>query len=368
MAGKSPFFSIRSLVVGIGRVLREAIRRAYALVLLILIGWVSWRAFDYLLVSLIVPSETPRQITALPRRMDPDLLKTQRAEWEALSAVPHARSPLAHYHRLDAWMQPDPGNDCTTSGCHSPLPHAQRKETRAFLNMHATSLHCGVCHMKPAMEPAELVWYDLTTALRSGPPAILSVLSELLQLRSAEAGGSVADIAGRRRIQDQMGAAARQSGGNPALTELANHFAAVRAESPAFDELVTAALASLPRHFRGEYGHKIALRDAASGKAVLGHPGTRDAVVRFRQRRATAGDEEKVRLLAAVHPLKRDEPLSCDACHRVEGGFIDWSSLGYPPSRVHDLEHSMLFQMIQRISEGNEFHMPGFLAPASGER
>src|SRR5690606_8055967 len=82
-------------------------------------------------------------------------------------------SPLAHYHRIDSWIEPDPFNDCARSGCHAPLPHARRKEVRAFLNMHATSIHCGVCHFQTDREPLNLGWYDLDHGEVRAEPAIL---------------------------------------------------------------------------------------------------------------------------------------------------------------------------------------------------
>lgn len=344
------------------RVARSLVLRTYALLLIVLIGWVSWRAFRYLVVSLLLPGGAPPQLTALPKRLDAPLLATQRDEWQGLQSAEHARSPLAHYHRLESWIQPDAGNNCTTSGCHSPLPHAKRKEVRAFLNMHATSIHCGVCHMATDDRPLPLGWYHVRTGHASAPPAVLRALSELFTIRAADGswGGSVEQ---RREITALLHAAADETGGSPELATMARHFSSIRLTGPAFAELAAAALEILPRHFRGEYGAKTALLDRTTGAPLLGHPGTSEAIQRYHREQAAATPAQREALLAAVHPLRRDVALVCGDCHQREGGLIDFNALGYPESRIDDLVRPVVFQMIEHIAKGQPFYLPQFVSP-----
>ena len=46
-------------------VIRRTVPRAYALAVMALIGWTTWRAVSYLVVSLIRPSAAPAAITEL---------------------------------------------------------------------------------------------------------------------------------------------------------------------------------------------------------------------------------------------------------------------------------------------------------------
>lgn len=344
------------------RAARSLVLRTYALLLIVLIGWVSWRAFRYLVVSLLLPEGAPPQLTALPKRLDTPLLTTYRDEWQGLQSAEHARSPLAHYHRLESWIQPDAGNNCTTSGCHSPLPHAKRKEVRAFLNMHATSMHCGVCHMATEDRPLPLTWYNIRNGQESAPPAVLRALAELQAIRSADGnwGGTVEQ---RRTITALLHAAAEETGGAPELVTMARHFSSIRLAGPAFAELAAAALEILPRHFRGEYGAKTALFDRATGAPLLGHPGTAEAIQRFHRESPSASPAEREALLTAVHPRRRDVALVCGDCHQREGGLIDFAALGYPEPRIDDLVRPVVFQMIEHIAKGQPFYLPQFVSP-----
>jgi hypothetical protein len=140
----------RPLVV---RILLGFIKRVYALALIALVLYLSFSAFAYLVNALILQPPPPPQIVDLPLRADEGLLETNVLAFRGVTAVENPRVPLAHYHRVGAWFQPDPANNCTQSGCHAPLPHGENRANRAFLNMHATSLHCGVCHLDAQERP-----------------------------------------------------------------------------------------------------------------------------------------------------------------------------------------------------------------------
>ena len=150
----------------------HSIPRVYAVAVILVTVWLSYRAIAYLMISLFTPAKTPAQITGIPTHLDEAFLQTHRADWLGVELSEHPRVPPAHYHRIGGWLQPDPFNGCTQAGCHRPNPHDQRKEVRAFLNMHATSLHCGVCHLRSDKEPLETAWYDLQTGKQRAAPTV----------------------------------------------------------------------------------------------------------------------------------------------------------------------------------------------------
>lgn len=340
-----------------GRFARRFVVRVYAAALMLAIVWLTFLAVRYLVRSLAVPGITPAQIAALPVRLDRTTMGRGRSAFAALDAAEHPRSPLAHYHRLDSWIQPDTFNDCTRGGCHAPLPHSKRKEVRAFLNMHATSLHCGVCHMKQAETPRPLVWYGLHDGDPREPPAILQAYA-LLTEPDAGAKWEKEGSSRQRRLVSALRTAAAEAHDLPVLRELAEHFAAYRVGSYGFDRLLEDAPAVLDRHFRGEYGAKLAIRDARTGRPVLGHPDTRKAVKDWLSRKDEAGGDERKALLSAVHPLKSETALSCTDCHRAEGSLIDFTGLGYPDSRIERFIDPIVFRMIEHINAGRPFSLP----------
>ncbi len=335
----------------------ELIKRLYALIIIAVVAYVSYRAVRYLVVTLMLPTPVPDQILGVPLRLDAAVLETRRDEWGALGEDRLSRSPLSHYHRITGWVQPDDVNTCTASGCHSALPHAERKEVRAFLNMHATSLHCGVCHMQ-AETPLDVTWYGLTDGAPQRRPALLAAYALLTSNDGAPPEPSD-DV--QQQIVSLLRAAARDADGAPALVTLADHLHAVRADSPMFVELLETARQALPSHFRGEYNAKLALRE--DGRPLLGHPGApADAVRRLRTNPPERGSGDYEQLVAQVHPRRRSAPLQCNGCHVRDDGALTFADAGYPPSRVAALTQPLIFRMIENISKGQPFYMPGFAA------
>jgi len=352
---------VKRYAAAAGRIALHALQRVYALALIVVIGWLTYSAVAYLVASLVAPAAAPPQITAFPVRLDEEVLRTQRSRWLAMTATEAPRLPLAHYHLLGPGAVVDPLNTCTQSGCHAPLPHAESKEVRAFLNMHATSIHCGVCHMKIDDRPLPLAWYELEKGDVVERPALLAAYDMLTSEAFAE---QIArpDAAYQDRLVRLLRQAATAVDTVPALHALARHFAAVRPGSPAFSELIVSARESLPRHFRGQYGAKLALRDKAGGRPILGHPGNEAAVETFLRRQASLTEAERDALLDDVHPLRRTEALRCGDCHTPEGGLVDFARAGFPAARIENLVHSIVTQMIEHINEGRPFSIPEFTA------
>ena len=359
-ASRKPGFG--KVVHKLSRLALEIVKRTYAVGVIVLVTWLSYRALYYLVVTLVFPTPTPAQIVGIPTRLDEAVLKTRRSSWPGVQISENPRAPLAHYHHLDSWIQPDRFNDCTRNGCHAPLPHAQRKEVRAFLNMHATSLHCGVCHMESERRPLVTTWYDLHTGEPRGAPTVLRTYAWLVSDEGRnELAQPTADS--QDRLVELLRTAAREADGEPALTQLAEHFAAVRYSSPAFQQLVEEAGAALPRHFRGEYGAKLALQNER-GRPILGHPNTEQATQAYLREAQTADATRIAQLVGAVHPLRRPQPVSCGDCHRSAGGLVDLAAAGYPPARVEMLSRPVIFRMIENIAAGQPFYLPEFVSPA----
>jgi hypothetical protein len=341
------------------------IRRAYAVVLIAIIVWLTYLAVRYLINTLIRAIPPPPQIVELPRRMDLKLIEKPWREWAAIGATQNPRLPPAHYHRFEGWLQPDAYNDCTRGGCHSVLPHSRNKAVRAFLNMHATSLHCGVCHVQTDQRPLDLTWYSLETGGAAGPPAALEAYG-LLTSSEGQRRFAQPTPDDQRRLVALIQTAARQSGDVPALAELAHDLQAVRVTSDEFQKLLEWARAVLPQHFRGEYGEKLALRDG-QGKPRLGHPDDAAAVDEYlsamQRGEKLAGDQRKA-LLDRVHTRRRTQPLHCTQCHTAENSLIDFAKIGYPEARRQALFRPAVFQMIEHIAGGQPMYLPGFVLPA----
>ncbi len=355
----------------IGHELAEGIRRIYAIGVILLVGWLSYVALRYLVVTLMFPSPVPGQIAGVPRRLTADVLATRRGDWLGLQANQNPRTPAAHYHQIGDWVRPDRFNTCTQSGCHAPVPHAARKELRAFLNLHATSMHCGVCHVEPGPAGIRTTWYSLDTGRAQAAPATLQLYGWLTAPESA-AELARPTPATQRHFVTLLRAAAAAADDTPALTALAAEAAAVRYDSPSLQRTLEAARRILPRHFRGEYGAKLALRDPQSGRpllrpAELGDARTPDAVraylAEFGGGRMGSGERRR-QLLDAIHPRPRAAALHCTDCHRTEAPALDFAAAGYPAARIALLSQPVVFQMIERIASGQPFYLPGFLPPS----
>lgn len=344
------------------RTLLRGGKLAYAVVVIVVTAWLSFMALRYLVVTLMFPLQAPAQIVGIPTRLDRSVLQTRRTQWQGVQANENPRVPPAHYHRVGNWARPDKNNNCTQSGCHAPLPHAKRKEVRAFLNMHATTLHCSVCHMASEATPLALTWYNLSDGRACVTPALLQaydlLTSEDGRRRLAQPNDTV-----QAELAKLLAAATKASDELPALAELARHVVSVSSTSEAFLQFVEAARTTVPRYFRGGYGAKLTLRSPATGKPILGYPDTKKVVRDYLQRATGLTPPEKKDLLARVHPSIRPQTLHCLECHRASGALVDLAQVGYPPARREALVHPAVFQMIERIAGGRPMQILQVTAP-----
>lgn len=337
----------------------EGAKRIYTLGVIGLVAWLSYLALEYLIVALVFPTEVPEQIVGVPARFTEDVLRTRRSEWLGVETSENPRTPVAHYHRLNGWLTPDRANDCTRSGCHVPLPHAERKEVRAFLNLHSTSMHCSTCHFEAA-EPIAAGWYDVQTGGPSSRPAVLELYA-WLSSDDGQAALAEPTPAVQTRIAALLRTAAAAADGNDRLLTFAQHVEAVRYSSEAFQQIVARLQRVLPRHFRGEYGVKLTLKNE-QGDLVLGHPDNDAAVEEFLTADELAPDRRE-ELLDQVHTARRTKAVTCSDCHSREPSRLDFSAVGYPPSRVDGLMRPAIFRMIEHIAAGQPFYLPSFIEP-----
>lgn len=339
--------------------------RLYALIPILLVLYLSFLALRYLFVALLVPVQPPAQVTEIPTRLTQEAWRKPASAFVGQQVSEQPRVPLAHYHRIDGWFQPDPQNSCTTSGCHASMPHAEDKATRAFLNMHATSLHCGVCHIATEESPLPLVWYGLDSGAATDPPALLRLFARLraadfdamLERPTAEFQAELV------ALTNEAAAAADQQ---RQLSLLARRLAAGRHTSPAFRIALESLRQAVPQHFHGEYGAKLALRDETTGGPILGHAGGEAAAAEYLRRGSQLDAAAREALLTKVHPQRRTPVLQCTDCHVEANSLVDLTTVGYPQARIESLYRPWIFQAIERIAEGQPLYLPGFVVPDQG--
>ncbi len=68
-----------------------------------------------------------------------------------------------HFHHIDIDIVPDKRSYCIE--CHGDIPHDEKKEIRAFGNMHASFIACESCHIRleGADKTGVFKWYDRKT-------------------------------------------------------------------------------------------------------------------------------------------------------------------------------------------------------------
>ncbi len=353
-----PGQAVRRAFSSAGRLLWELVKRSYAVILIVVILWLSWLAVYYLVSSLMLPARPPSQIVDIPTKLNESILI--RSEAKSAQATANPRGPLSHYHRLDEGFQADRFNGCTLSQCHAPLPHGKNKADRAFLNMHATSIHCGVCHAQHDQKPLSLAWYDLNTGkARDRAPALLRAYAWLTEPSIRDK--TAFTVNDQTEIVGLLRAAADEGYGETKLIGLGEHLAAVRATSDEFIRLVRVTRDAIQGHFRGEYGAKLALAEPRTKQPLLASLGNKKAVQDFLAHRGPWTTEEKALALKKIHPTRREATLHCTECHRAEGSLVDLPALGYPPARIQAISSPLVTDAIQHVVEGKPFYLPSFL-------
>ena len=325
---------------------RTILHRLYALAILVVVVWASYAAVAYLFRSVFTPAQLPLKLHTWAGDLHVETLRPEAA------GTPQApRAPIGHYHGVNRWFQPDPHNGCTARGCHEPLPHTKRKEVRAFANLHATFLDCGTCHDAGLTGPVEAVWVDTTTGRAQEPPAMLRLLRELE--RSA---GIIKDQPEEIHptILEQLREVIVVIGGDPVLEYLLVRLDTAEPGSPVWRHSVDRLRSELPAHARGEYGAKLTLRGSVDDTA-----GSAEQTKLYLE--AAANSRRKQKLYEAIHANIVAKPGACLACHGDQPPRLDFALLGYPPDRATYLLSSPVARLIQRIEQGETFHVPTLL-------
>ncbi len=330
--------------------IKTIIVRFYALAILLVVLWTGYTAIAYLVRTVLRPVDVPQRLLDRRVELDPGVLHADKLRETA--AAP--RPPVGRYHEVGTWAHPDPMNGCVISGCHSSLPHARSKETRAFANFHATFLSCSMCHDADPTTPAAASWVDIRTGQRQDAPALLQ-LARLLEEQTAQVASQPADVHPRIvLLLTSINAVAK----DPVLDYLLVQINTSEPGSPMWRHSVEQVRTSLANHMRGDYGAKLTPLDEAAGMQQRYRE-----LVAAAERYMAADGPDRDRIQKEIHAKVLAKPEACLSCHSGEPRRLDYASLGYPPERIGAIESSPIAGMIQRMREGGTFQMPQMLEP-----
>lgn len=346
---------------GAAAVAAQVIRRGYALVLMTLLGALAWSSIGFL-VHELKGADAVVAVGSLPLRLDESSLISASTGTGAGAArqEPYQRGPLAHYHVIPTWYSPDDGNSCAGSGCHQSLPHGERKESRAFLNMHSTFVDCQVCHVEQELQPTDLGWVSLDAARTARTvPAVLELSAALAEPPSE-------DLATRKqqdkKIREILTRAIADSGGDTELETWLLQLQTSRVGGPLHTLHMYEMQQGIYLHGHGEYGAKIGwsaggtkgwtmdAEQSAAADALRADEGTMTETLRDAQ-------------VDLVHRgLERPE-VKCSLCHTSEPGFMDFEGLGYAKARATALRSNIVARQSEAVERGETFYLPALLAP-----
>lgn len=329
--------------------------RFYALILLAGFAGVGYLSMNFLFHLILERQTAPVEIVEIPKRLDAEtLIASALARGQVETNQSRPRGPLAHFHTIPNWFQVDPGNSCTTSGCHGPLPHGNRIEVRAFLNMHTTFVDCTVCHAENSGKSSRPVWLDLPGRQTRAIPAVLQ-LTELLDTHPTIAPEDVPDI--NAKLIALLAEAVKESGGNAQLKEWHLRLETAYPKSKPWQKTIDAIRRGIRTHVHGEYNAKIALLDG--DKPVGAFTADQQQAAReFLDNGAKLSVEQKQALIAKLHSGVKKEGTLCAPCHTPESTLIDFAKLGYPDSRAQSLKSSQIVRQVLLIEKGQPFYLP----------
>lgn len=346
---------------GFVEVIRQIGRRSYALVQAVVIA-----AFGFVSVSFLLHEmsggEQAIEVDKVPLRLDASILSTTQEATEDVGAGGASRNalqrgPLAHFHAIPTWYEPDPGNGCTNAGCHSSLPHGERKEVRAFLNMHTTFVDCQVCHRDSDLHGTTLSWLTLEDRAKRDAPAVIRLAAQLEIPRPAGEAATPWDD----QVRTLLDAAVTESGGDPELERWKLGLETARVGGVRYERVIHEMQARIDRHGHGEYGAKIGL-PADSGKRWAPTAEQQAAIEKIRgpEGAALRVDERKA-LVKTVHQTLKKPEVECQLCHTGDSGLIDFGALGYSPERVEALRSNTIAKQAQAVEAGETFFLPSVL-------
>ncbi len=337
------------------------LRRGYSVALLVVVALVSVQSLSFLGKMLLTRPAAPAEIREIPKKLDASMLvaaaQAESHDAEDEEARDQMRGPLAHFHKIPDWYMPDTSNSCTQAGCHAGVPHADRIETRAFLNMHTTFVDCQVCHVDADQKDRQITWVDLDERDVREPPAVLLLTRELERLHRDGYGDREQ---AHKTLHDLLEQALEESGGEHELETWMLELETTHPESRTWERLVEEILLGLPLHVHGEYGAKLGRFDAR-GYPVQPDAESQAATKRLLAEGASFTEDEEQALLDQVHGQIADEGMLCTPCHALDDTVVDFETLGYSPSRVRDLESNAVIRQALNIEDGESFFLPTFL-------
>ncbi|MGA2499732.1 MAG: hypothetical protein ABSH20_18500 [Tepidisphaeraceae bacterium] len=330
------------------RFIGKSFTRIYALALMLVLCYAGYLAVTYLIAIIMRPVQTPRQMLEWQARTD--VASLREADSPGVSSQA-ARAPMAHYHRIETWFQTDPGNGCTASGCHEPLPHGKKMKVPAFANFHMAFLECQACHGDPPTKPVKMAWLNIQNGQQQDVPAILQLI-KLLDEKAQAIEKTPADV--QAPIAALLKAMLAARGPERMLEDLLIQVETLEPGSPVWRMTVQRLAAELPSYARGEYGAKLIPQAAIAGYADNNQQMKRLA----RQYLAGDGAERKA-LEDKAHAGVVKHPTGCVMCHSDSPGLIDYAAVGYLPSRARDLRDLPLAKRMQGVLEGKPpFYLP----------
>lgn len=353
----------------IGRGLRNVGVRGYALLLLLVLAWAGYLAVHYLIRTVFYPVEVPRQFVDWQGHLDTKALREDNIAGVTGAA---ARAPIAHFHKVDRWFQPDPHNACTADGCHEPLPHtkravqaasapsgapANRGGVAAFTNFHATFLTCQMCHQAAPSKPVSAGWVNLASGKFQDAPAIL----QLMRYFEDNAGKLKDDPAGAHAaIVPLLERTIQAIGSDRVLEDMLIMIQTAEPGSPVWKHAVDQLAADLPSHARGEYGAKLTRRD--SDGIMPADQMQKETKAYF----AARSSGERGQIDQRIHAGVLKQPDACENCHTKNAPLVDLAAAGYSPNRARYLTTGFLLAEIGRkLRQGENWYPPPTMEPSS---
>lgn len=331
---------------------RNLLARGYALLILCVVVWTGYAAVAYLYRSVFKPSHIPARIG---RWEAPVTVASLDAHQKSrTSSEPQPRAPFAHYHGVGTLFAAAPSVGCTTAGCHGPLPHAKRKEMRAFANLHTTFLDCMLCHDASINGPVKAGWVDIKTGQPSEAPAVLRLM-KLFDTEQARVDESPAEM--HPAIVAELKKIVVIGGHQPDLALLLTNLETSEPGSPVWRHSVEQLRDELPHHARGDYAAMIVAEASPEQRAA--HEKLAEPAREFL--RAAPDSQQRKALHERIHQGVINRPSACFSCHGQDPPRLDFAALGYPPARAADLRAAPIAHLMQQIQSGQPFYLPQML-------
>lgn len=324
--------------------------RLYTFALLSTVAVVCLSAIIYLFKFVFLPAKLPPAFATWQGQLDAASLRQEHVAGVTTGA---GRAPMSHYHKVDRWFQPDPTNNCTVSGCHSPLPHDPASKIAAFPNLHVTFLDCLVCHEKPGNEALQTHWVSITSAQKQSPPAVLRLIALLEPMPN--------DKSKDQELHPQIIALLKEmiaaSKPDREIEDLLIQIETSVPSSPVWQMSVHELKHRLPGHARGEYVAKVARDFSVIDPKKL--------VQQTKTYLASKDAAAKKTIEKEMHQGMIAKPNACATCHAKEPGILNFTALGYSPARTNTLQTLPLARMVEQIRAGESFQLPKLLESGS---